>query len=97
MGSYQVLLLFSINDHVTPKCQNCLRRIGFPLASSNESVIPCHTHYMSCPCLAFVVPHHLVIEMFSEQLLLFIYYGNIITGKGTVSAAQIQFILRFLW
>lgn len=98
MGCYQVLLPFSKNGHITPTWQTRTCRIGFSLASSNESVIPHHTCYVFCLCLAFVEPHRLVIGTFSEELLLFlfIYCGNIITGTGIVSAARIRFILRFL-
>lgn len=51
---------------------------------------------MFCPCPAFVVPH-VAVGSFSELLVLpFMYYGNIITGMSIVSAAGIQFILKFL-
>jgi len=38
VGCYQVLLLFSKNDHVTPKWQSYVRRIGFPLAAAMKAL-----------------------------------------------------------
>lgn len=95
VGCYQVLLLLSKNDHITPKWQSCLCRVGFH-AGSSGSFIPCHTCYKLHSCLMFAVPHCLVIRTFSEQLLICLYicYENIIIGRRIVSTAQIQFLFK---
>lgn len=63
-GSHQLLLLLSKNDHITPKWQSCIRRIGFHLASNHRSAVPGWTCYVFCPCLASVAPQCLSSFLF---------------------------------
>lgn len=62
-GSHQVLLLFSKNDHITPKWQNWICRKGFHLASSLENATPECAWYTFSPCLASVLPQRLLFSL----------------------------------